>query len=183
MKVKKGGVQSMIVVFAAVFCCYSAQAGMKTYAGRVSVSGELEKEKNASGKDAKSKSKGETQYYELKITAANTAKTEQSFDVEWYFFERKLDKKGKKGDYALGDKGKKTIVLPGMKRQTFNVKSKDLSWTETKATKKTKKTITGDVYGGYLVLLRVDDHIVSRYSPDQRFTSDKWLSKMSIPMD
>lgn len=171
-----------------------AVAGKQTCAGRISVSGDLQKKRDSSkkeGKNSSSRSKSESQHYDLKITAANTGKLEGAFDVEWYFFKRKLNARGDKGDPVLAEKGKKTVLLKGMKRQMIPVKSKVLKWSETTNTKTSskknssstsKKTISGDIYGGYLVILRVDGRILSRYSPDRKMTCDEWLGQMSIPL-
>jgi len=185
----------VLLVLAVLVGGVSAEAGAKRFAGRISVSGKLEKDRDSSkkeGNNSSSRSKTETQFYDLKITAANTGKTEGAFDVEWYFFKRPLDNKGNKEDHVLAGQGKQTVQLKGMKRQVLPVKSEVLSWSETKSSKSSskknnsssssKKTISGAVYGGYLVLLRADGEIISRYSPDRKMTSDDWLREMSIPL-
>ncbi len=189
---KKTGIR-VLLLLAVLMGGISSEAATKGLAGRISVSGNLEKDRNSSkeeGEKSSSRSKTETQFYDLKVTAANTGKTEGTFDVEWYFFKRPLDNKGKKGDTVLAGQGKKTIQLKGMKRQVIPVQSEVLSWSETKSSKSSskknsssssKKTISGAVYGGYLVLLKADGEIISRYSPDNKMKSDDWLREMSIP--
>lgn len=182
-----------LLMLATVMSSVNGEAGEKRCAGRISVSGDLEKSRDSSkneGDKSSSRSKTEAQHYELTITAANTGKIDGSFDVEWYFFKRALDKDGDKGDVVLSEKGKKTVKLKGLKRIVIPVNSKVLTWSETKSTTKgssnkssssSKKVISGEVYDGYLVLLKYNGEIISRYSPDRKCKSDEWLGKMSIP--
>lgn len=185
-------------IFAGLICSLlvvGAEGATKRYAGRINVKGDLEKDRESSkseGQKSSSKTKTESQYYDLQVTVANTGKYEGIFECEWYFFSRPLLERGKKGDPELSEKGKKSFNLKGMKRESFELKSKTLTWSETKTNKNSsnknnnnnsnKKSINGSVYGGYVVLLRVDGKIISRYSPDSKMKSDDFLGRFSIPL-
>lgn len=168
----------------------------KRYAARISVKGELKKERDSSKNEtanSSSKTKSEVQHYDLQATVANTGKNAGTFDLEWYFLKRQLDGKGNKGDPAVCEKGKETLTIGGMKRVTHPVTSSSLSWSETKSSKSgnsnrgnnsssSKKNISGAVYGGYVLLLRADGQIVAKYSSDKRFLTEEWLQKLQAPV-
>lgn len=160
------------------------------YTARLNVKGDLEKDRDSSKNESdksNSKTKSETQQYELEITAANTIKQEGTFSLEWYFFKRPLDKDGKKGDPVLCEKGKTSLTIGGMKRVTHKVMSKPLTWKEVKSSKSgnnkssnssSSKIISGDIYDGYVILLRAEGDIIAQYSSEKKFLSARWLGKM-----
>jgi hypothetical protein len=169
-------------------------APSKHYAARISVKGELEKERDSSKNESEkssSKTKTETQHYELVITTANTGKQEGTFDLEWYFFKRSWEEKGKKGDPVLCEKDKTTLSLGGMKRQTHEVTSKTLRWEESKTSKSGKssssknssgKSITGEMYAGYVVLLRAEGEIIAKYASEKKYLTEEWMDKLDQPV-
>ena len=171
-----------------------AAAPMKRVSARISVKGDLEKKRDSSkneGTNKSTKTKSEIQHYELQVTVANTGKEEGTFDLEWYFVKRPLDAKGKKGDPEVCEKGTKTLTIGGMKRVVHPVKSAALTSSESKTNNNgnnnnnrnnnnssTTKSITGAVYGGYVVLLRVDGKVIAKYSPDRKYLKDEWVRKL-----
>ncbi|WP_372796490.1 hypothetical protein [Pontiella sp.] len=172
----------------------AAAAPGKRYAARISVQGDLEKDRDSSKTESaksNSSSKTETQYYDLKVTVANTGKYDGTFDLEWYFFKRPLDAKGKKGDPVLCEKDKTSLTLGGMQRTEHLITSGSLSWTESKSSKSSsgknsnssaKKSISGAVYGGYVLLLRADGEIVAKNASDRKFLSDEWIAMLQAPV-
>jgi hypothetical protein len=187
---------SIGLVGLAVMSNTADSAPVKRYAARITVKGELEKERDSSKNESEknsTKTKTEKQHYELAITAANTGKQGGTFDLECYFFKRQLDDKGNKGDPVLCEKDKATLTLGGMKRAMHKVTSETLSWEESKSSKSSSgksnssksssgKSISGEVYGGYIVLLRAEGEIIAKYSSDKKFLSKEWLSKLDQPV-
>lgn len=171
------------------FAVVAGAAPAKQYAARISVKGELEKDRSSSSTGNK-KTKSETQYYELKVTVANTGKQEGTFDLEWYFLKRPLDALGKKGDPVVCEKNKTSVTIAGMKRVVHPVKSRSLTWSESKTSSNNnsknstapKKSISGAIYGGYVLLLRADGEIVAKYASDKKFLSEQWLGTLQAPV-
>lgn len=184
------GLFSVALVFSMTGSAYA-----KAQAVRINVKGELEKDRETSKTEtdkASSKTKIEKQFYELEITVANTVKQEGTFDLEWYFFKRSYDEKGKLGDPVLCEKDKTTVKIAGMKRITHPVTSKPLSWQESKSSKSgnnnnsentSGKSITGEEYGGYVILVKYQGKIVAKYSDEKKFLTDEWLGKLDGPVE
>ena len=158
---------------------------------RLSVKGGLEKDQDATKVEkgnTTTKTQSEDQYYELDVTVSNTLKEEGTFDLEWYFFKRPLDKEGDKGDSVLCEKDKTTLTIGGMKRVTHSVKSENLSSTEVSVDQnkqgkrsgngKTKKTINGAVYGGYVVLVRAGGDVIEKYSDNKSLLKGDWQGRL-----
>jgi hypothetical protein len=167
-----------------------AQSARLTVTGNVkkdSKSDKVESEKSSS------KTKTETQKYELSATVANTGPQEGTFDLEWYFFRRPLDNNGDKGDPILCEKGKTSLTIPGMKRVVQKIESEEISNTESKTSKNSSgnsdkggssssKTISGDIYGGYILLVRSGGEILAKYSNEKKFLEDEWMGKLASPV-
>jgi hypothetical protein len=185
------GLFSVALVFNMTGTAYAAQAV------RINVKGELEKDRDTSKTESdksSSKTKTETQSYELEVTVANTVKQDGTFDVEWYFFKRSYED-GRLGDPVLCEKDKKTVSIAGMKRITLPVTSKPLSWQESKNNKSSKnsnnnnddkssgKSITGDEYGGYVILVKYEGEVLAEYSDEKKFLTDEWLGKLNGPVE
>ncbi|WP_372807931.1 hypothetical protein [Pontiella sp.] len=178
------------VVFAGAMSCGAASG---QYSARISVTGQLEKERDSSKNESTkstAKTKSESQHFDLKVTVANTGKEEASFDLEYYFFARHLTSDGDKGEPVLVQKGNEAVTLAGMSRDTIPVVSSSLSWSETKTTSSgnsnnnsssssQKKTVSGSVYDGYVMLLRADGEIVAKYSPDRKLLTDEAIASLA----
>ncbi|MDF7825951.1 hypothetical protein P4B35_18115 [Pontiellaceae bacterium B12227] len=186
----------MIVVGVVGLAVVAGAVPAKRYAARISVKGELEKDRDSSKNESansSTKTKSEVQFYNLEVTVANTGKHTGTFDLEWYFLKRRLDAAGKKGDPVLSEKDKTTLTIAGMKRVVHPVTSSSLSWSESKSSKNSsgrnnnsssssKKNISGEIYGGYVLLLRADGEMVAKYASDRKFLSDEWLVQLQAPV-
>jgi hypothetical protein len=186
------GLFSTALVFSMTGSAYA-----KSHAVRINVKGELEKDRETTKTETEktsSKTKIETQYYELEITVANTVKQDGTFDLEWYFFKRNYGENGRLEDPVLCEKNKTTLEIAGMKRVTYPVTSKPLSWQESNNSKSGKnnnsndnntsgKSITGDEYGGYVILVKHAGTIVADYSDEKKFLTDEWLGKLDGPVE
>jgi hypothetical protein len=182
----------LVIAFGSIFATPA-----KGVSVRVNVKADLDKEKDSakssSGKSS-SRSKTEMQTYTLDIQVSNTSKQEDTFDLEWYFIKRPLDNKGKKGDPVLCAKGKKSLTIAGQKRFSHQVVSEALINTESKksSSKKgrkgkggsssTKKGFSGSIYAGYVVLVRQEGEILTKYTSDSKYTSKEWLAKLDGPV-
>jgi hypothetical protein len=173
----------------------TADAAMSRYSARISVSGQLEKERDSSKNESTkstAKTKSEDQHYDLKVTVANTGKEEVTFDLEYYFFARHLASDGDKGDPVLVQKGQEAVTLAGMSRDTIQVTSTPLSWSETKTSNNSsgnsnnnkssssqKKSVSGSIYDSYVMLLRAEGEIVAKYSPDRKLLTDEAIASLA----
>ena len=186
-------VLGMMGVFALAI---SVSAAPKKHAVRLTVKGELEKERESSKQESEKRStkyKTETQFYDLQITAANTIKQEGTFDLEWYFFKRDLNDEGDESDPVLCEKDKTTMTIAGMKRVTHPVKSSELSWSEIKTSKSSSgnsnnsgssggKSYSGSMYEAYVVLVKHEGQIVAKYSDEKKYLSQEWIGKLDMPV-
>jgi len=191
----------IVIALAAIMAFSSTEllgAQLKRHSARISVTGDLEKDrdssKNKSGKSS-SRTKSEMQYYELEATVANTGKTEETYTLEWFFFKRKLNNKGNEGDPELASKNKTTLTVGPMKRVKQEIVSDAVSWEETTTTKNSsgnnnksnsssKKKISGDVYDGYLIVLRAEDGtVITLKANEKKFEKDEWLGKLGLPVN
>ncbi len=160
-------------------------------AARINVTARLEKDRDSQkskSKKSTTNTKQSAATYHLDIQVSNSSKPNASFDLEWYFLKRPIDKKGNKGDPVLCEKGKTTLEIGGQKRVMHKVVSATLTTTETKTSSKkkkgssTKKSAAGDVYAGYVVLVRHEGKILAKDSNENRFTSPDWLAKLDGPV-
>ncbi len=139
----------------------------------------------------------ESQSYDLNITVANTGPSDCTFNLEWYFFKRTLTNKGDKGEPVLCEKGSESIAVAGMKRASHQVSSESQISFESKTTTNntgnknnnnkggssgTKKTVSGSICGGYIVLLRYGEEIIAKDASDPRFLKDEWMGTLSRPV-
>jgi hypothetical protein len=179
------------------------QAGLVIAAGaaptaRVNVKGNLEKNRDSSKSESEKSSTRnttETSTYQLDIQVANTSKENADFDVEWYFIRRPLDNEGEKGDPVLCQKGKVTLPVGGQKRVLHKVASDPLTWSETKASKNSSsnndsnkggssssKSYSGDIFAGYVVLVRHAGTVLASQSNESKYTTEEWLAKLDGPI-
>jgi hypothetical protein len=167
---------------------------------RLTVADNLKKDRNSDKNETKTSStriQTEFQYYELEITLTNTGPQKDTFDLEWYFFKRPLNAKGDKGDPVLCEKKKTTLPVDAMKRVTHKVVSDNLTNRETKIAKSStgsgrgrnnnnssssKTTASGEVYAGYVVLVRQAGEILAKESNDKKFLTESWLGKLGSPV-
>lgn len=170
-------------------------AQIKRYSARISVKGELKKDRETSKNESEKKSAKTTtekQHYELDVTVANTGKEDESYTLEWYFFKCPLGSDGE-GDPELASKGSEKISLAAMKRLNKKVVSETLEWKDSKSSSnsskgndsgKKKGGPSGNVYDGYLVVLRADDgSVITTNSNNKRYTTDEWLGKVGFPVE
>ncbi len=160
----------------------------------LTVKGELEKERTSDkteGERTSSKTSTETAAYTLDIQVSNPAKQEVSFDVEWYFISQPLNEEGDEGDPILCEKGNTTLAIGPQKRAGHQAISKPLSKTETKTTRESSgnnddsdrsdssKHVSGDVYAGYVVLVKYEGKVVAQKASETKFGTPEWLEKLA----
>lgn len=144
----------------------------------LNVKAELDKDRVLTPKKKKTpKTKTISEDYELDIQVVNASKQEAEFELEWYFIKCELDNRGYKGDSVTGEKGAITLTLGGYQRKRHKVKSKPLSCTElfTRDGKKFK----GEVFAGYIVLLRHEGEILKKISNKKLFLTDANLRSIT----
>jgi hypothetical protein len=124
----------------------------------------------------------------LNITVSNLSKESATVELEWYFFERNIIKKGRKGDFVVSEKGTESISLEPKKKIKKTITSKEYQKKEVKTEKNksnkhddsgSNKTYKGTTYGGYVVLLRKDGKIISKRSSESKLLTKEWLKKLS----
>lgn len=164
--------------------CLSAFSAPKGVAVRLNVKGDLDKERS-NEKDEKenksTRSKLEEQCYTLSVQVVNTSRQPVAVDLECYFVGRRVDSNGKKGDRVICEKTKETLEIAGQKKVSKEVVSKVLSSAETvtSSSVKTKKSYSGSVYSGYIVVVRYEGEIVAKMASDTKYLSEQWLGKLA----
>ncbi len=150
------------------------------------VKGDIKKDRTSDKKEDKNsstKTSTETAVYAISIQVSNTSKQEGEFDVEWYFIKRPVEGDGAKGDPVVGEKGKTTLSIGPQKRTMHQVESRPLTCTETKTATSgksggTKSSSSGDIFDGYIVLVKHDGEILAKQSNQARYLTEEWLSKL-----
>ncbi len=156
---------------------------------RLTVKGDLDRDSKSEKKETKKssrRSETESLTYELDIQVSNTTKQEAIFDLEWYFLRRPLDSKGKKGEPVLCEKDKIALTIGGQRRVSHKVTSETITNSESKTSKRSSgngpgssKSFSGDVYAGYVVLVKKDGKILAKKSNETKFTSAQWLGTLN----
>jgi hypothetical protein len=162
---------------------------------RLTVKDKLNKDRESDKTESEkssSKKTVESMTYQLDIQVSNTSKQEDTFELEWYFFKRPLDSKGKKQDPVLCEKDKTSLTIGGQKRVSHQVTSQTLKNTESKSSKSSSgnsskssgssKNFSGAIYAGYVVLARQDGEIAAKYSNEKKFLTETWLGKLAGPV-
>lgn len=187
---KMGSIRVFFVTLVLVASSYA----VPEHVARLTVKGGLEKDRESESNDrgnTSEKMELEYQRYELAIEISNLISEEDTFELSWYFIRAPLNKKGGKGAPVLAEKGADTITVGGRQKVVHEVTSGELSFSEVQQTKPDKrnrnqsistKEIRGDVYEGYVVLLRHGSEIIDKKASDRDFLSDEWLQKLEQPV-
>ena len=132
-----------------------------------------------SGAEETTTTKTETETCTLEIDVKNSGKQSGTFRVEWYFIAEQIKK---------GAEDQRIISHPGAKEITLDAKQtgQEIVSTEFVVTDKvidtisadwdsSKQTVSGEIYEGYIVLVKVGDEIIAQESNSSRYLKDKWL--------
>ena len=128
--------------------------------------------------------KTKTETCTLEITVENTTEQNDSYRLEWFFISKKTS--GKENEKLLVfNSGKADIVLDGSASVTrtevskpFIYTKKTVYWTDRGGgTGNSRETNGGDVYAGYLVLVKADGELLEKESNSSRFLTDEWVAQ------
>ena len=119
----------------------------------------------------------------MEIEVGNPAERIGNYDVEWCVIaKRTLSKDQDK--LVISDSGKIEITCEGKSTGTETVKPKSFVFTITSINRtndnggnSSDQAREGDVYAGYIVLVKADGEILAKESNDDRFSKDEWVAQ------
>lgn len=121
----------------------------------------------------------ETQTCTLEIEVENRAEQTGNYAVEWCVIAKRTSGKAQ-DNLVVSDSGKIEITREGKATGTETVKPKAFVFTTTSINYgdySSNQTREGDVYAGYVVLVKADGEIIAKASNDDRFSKDEWVAQ------
>ena len=127
-----------------------------------------------------------TEICSLEIEVSDPAEQGGSYELEWYFISKRTSPKGDEELVFLNSE-KTPIILEGGASLVKTAVSKPFVFTvkdiisvakvSNTGTGNSRQIRSGDVYAGYIVLVKAGGEILDQQSNTDRFLNDEWLAK------
>jgi hypothetical protein len=169
-----------------------AYGGEQTHDASLSVNAKVEQGQDKTEKEVRRTPKGsvvtttvktETETCTLEITVENQTEQKDSYQLEWFFISEKTSE-SENGELSIFSSGKAEVTVAGGSSVTKTEVSKPFIFinrmnavTGSGDRNQSQQIRGGDVYAGYLVLVKASGEILQKESNDARFLTDKWLTQ------
>ena len=123
----------------------------------------------------------------LEIEVENQSERTSDYDIEWCVIAKRTAANDS-ASLVVSDAGKIRITREGRATGTETVKPRSFVFTITSKNYEdsdsgdmdsdySQQTREGDIYAGYIVLVKADGEILAKESNDDRFSKDEWVAQ------